>query len=143
METDHKAQAAHHRHPVERSLLVLDALSELTRQFANKPEFQHLINTLLLTFSGLFSVSSAFAMLRNPRSIHDKPLYVATGKFEHSLYLQTLILTPDLGRHFLANKSAATVLQLDLPGSCSSHGAILNDSGVKLICPFVHNDNLL
>jgi len=132
-----------YRHSAEKPLLALDALSKLTMQFANKPDFQQLVRTFVFTLSGQFSVSSAFSVLRKPGSTDQKTIYTATGKLTENLYLQSLILTPDLGRYFVAHNSACAVSELDLPDSCSSHGTILNDSDITLVCPLVHNDNLL
>lgn len=132
-----------YRQSTEKPILALDALSKLTRQFANKPDFQQLIRALLFTLSGQFSLANSFSLLRKPGAPDQKAIFMATGKFSTSKLLQSLILTPGLSRYFLEHSSPSRVSELDLQGVCSSHGAILRDCGVELVCPLVQNDKLL
>ena len=51
---------------VDRQAMALDALSKLSRQFASQPNFSRLVDTLVLTISGQFSVTNAFASFHRP-----------------------------------------------------------------------------
>ncbi len=82
-------------------LLALDALSKLYRQFASKPDFHNLIQTLLLTLSGQFAVTSACAVLRKPGAQDQKCTFSGTGKFKANTQLEQLNLTPDIAKYFL------------------------------------------
>ncbi|MCP4566360.1 MAG: response regulator [FCB group bacterium] len=128
---------------IERPLLALDALSKLTRQFVNKPEFNELIHTLLLTLSGQFTVSSAFAIMRRPGAADERPAYLATGKYTGNMLLESLLLSADIERHFLENNRPCMTKELDLPETCGSFSNILRSNGVVMISPLVHNDSLL
>ena len=66
----------------EKQLLALDAMSKLANQFSNKPDFDKLISTLLLTLSGQFTVSDLFTILYKPGSHEGKSAYFASGKFK-------------------------------------------------------------
>lgn len=127
----------------EKPLLALDALSKLNRQFADHPEFPNLINTLLLTLSGQFSVASAFALLRKPGSADQVGFLTATGSFRSRGELETLILSPEMGRYFAEHHTARAVDTMELPAECSQCMDILVDGGVKLVCPLIHQDGLL
>lgn len=149
MSTDRQQQlvrsntGAGHQTPAERSMLALDALSKLTKQFANKPDFQNLIRTILFTLSGQFSVASSFALLLKPGTPDREATFIATGKFNTDTLLQSIILTPEISRHFRKRPSPCQVSELNLPDDCSGFGAIFRDCGIELVCPLVHNDKLL
>jgi signal transduction histidine kinase/CheY-like chemotaxis protein len=132
-----------HRQSAEKPILALDALAKLTRQFANKPNLQQLAHTILLTLSGQFSLSDSFSLLRKPDAPDQKAIFRATGKFNTSKLLQSLILTHRLSRYFLEHDSSSPVSELRLHDVCSGHGAILRHCGVEIVTPLVHNDKLL
>ncbi len=127
----------------EKSLLALDALAKLNTQFANRPEFQLLIKTLLLTLAGQFSITSAFAVLRQPGYSDNKTVFLATGRFAKSRQLESLPLTPDLERYFVEYRAAARITDVNCPHSCKSYRGILHDCKVAIVCPLMHNDKLL
>ncbi len=127
----------------ERPLLALDALSKLNRQFADNPEFPSLIHTLLLTLSGQFSVSSAFALLRRPGSAEQTGFLTASGSFRGRTEFESLILSPEMGRFFGEHNSAEMIDNLNLSESCPECSDLLVNAGVKLICPLMHQDGLI
>jgi len=127
----------------EKPLLALDALTKLNEQFANKPEFHMLTRTLLLTLSGQFSITSAFAMLRQPDYANKKVIYLAIGKFAKNRQLESLYITSELERYYIKHKAASLVSKLDPPESCINYKGILHDNGVVMVCPLVHNDKLI
>jgi len=141
--TGHQLDLARLQPMGERSLLALDSLSKLNRQFADNPEFPNLIQTLLLTLSGQFSVSSAFAILRKPGSADRTGFLTISGSFRGRAEFESLILSPELGRFFRDHNSAKQVAALDLPECCADCGNLLAEAGVKLVCPLVHQDSLL
>jgi signal transduction histidine kinase len=75
----------------DRKVLALDALSKLTRQFANQPDFHQLAEVLILTLTGQFTVTSVFAALSTPGSAAARPFYYATGKFRDHADLTELV----------------------------------------------------
>lgn len=127
----------------EKALLALDALSKLNRQFADNPEFPNLINTLLLTLSGQFSVSNAFALLLRPGSPEQRGFLTATGSLRGRTELESIGLTPEMGRYFGDHHKAALVETLDLSITCADCQRILTKVGVQLVCPLMHNNSLL
>lgn len=136
-ETDNK------QFSLERQFLALDALSRLTRQFSEKPDFQKLIEILLLTLSGQFSVADLFALLHMPGSPSLKQSFFGVGVFKTNPSLALLELTPD---HFLYFSQYGTVHQvrkLKSSPKMAKLSFILAECGVKLVCPLLHNDRLL
>jgi len=126
----------------DKATLVVDALSKLAKQFANKPDFPQLIRTVLLTLVGQFSAPSAFSLFLKPGISARETTFMATGKFQTSAELQALILTPEISRYFQSHPAPSPVSELSLPQECSNYRTILLDCGVVVICPLVHNDKL-
>jgi len=125
-----------------KATLVVDALSKLAKQFANKPDFPQLIRTVLLTLVGQFSAPSTFSLFLKPGISDRETTFTTTGKFNTSTLLQTLILTPGISRYFQSHTAPSLVSELSLPQECSNYGTILQDCGVVVICPLVYNDKL-
>ena len=139
----HDPQLRDYRDSVEKQLLALDALSKLYRQFASKPEFYGLVQTLLLTLSGQFAVTSAFALLRRPGAPDESLSFKAIGRFKQGLDLEKSGLCLELKRYLLDNPQAVSLDDINIPADCYDRVDILKVAGVKLICPVIHNDSLL
>lgn len=127
----------------ERQLLALDALSKLTNQFSKEPDFRQLMKLLLWTISGQFSVANSFAIVQQPGSTENRPLFFATGKFRNNRTLQNLEMTGDHQDYFIENPSVRKALELEMPGNLASFVFILSESGVNLICPLVNSERFL
>ncbi len=125
--------------PWERQILALDALSKLTRRFSSHPDFQQLIDVLLMTLSGQFSVANSFVILRKPSFYTLKSSFFATGKLKTNLMLASLKMTPDHCRYFLENRSVRQVRELELSSESARLGFILAECDVSLVCPLSHN----
>ena len=123
--------------------MALDALAKLTRQYATRPDFKELIHTLLLTLSGQFASPSAFAHFKAQSVDADERLFVATGKFTTNRMLQSLTFSDDCRRYFLQNMSPTVVAGATTEDDCDTHHRIIQDAGVELICPVLHEDALL
>ena len=131
------------RRTAERKMLALDALSKLAHEFSSKPDFHKLITTLLLTLSGQFSVSNLAAILKKQDSFEGDTIYLATGKFRKNQSLKSLKLSSDLGKYFSIIEGTGRVSEISDNILESSLGTVLQDSGVELLCPLIHNDGLL
>lgn len=129
--------------PWERQILALDALSKLTKRFSSHPDFQQLIDILLMTISGQFSIANSFAILRKPSFYTLKSSFFATGKFKTNLLLSSLKMTPDHCRYFLENRSVRQVRELELSSESARLGFILAECDVALVCPLAHNEEFL
>lgn len=127
----------------KRRMLGLDALAKLSTQFANRPEFRRLVNTLLLTVSGQFTIASVFAILRKPDRSGAEPVYFAAGRYASNKLLESLILTPDAKSYFVEHSLPSLVSDLDMNSPCSRHFGILRESKVEVVCPIIQNDELL
>jgi signal transduction histidine kinase len=128
---------------LEKQFLALDALSRLTRQFSEKPDFQRLIEILLLTLSGQFSVADLFALLQMPGSPSMKQSFFGVGVFKANPSLALLELTPDHFTYFSQHGSVHQVRKLKSSPELTKLSFILEECGVKLVCPLLHNDRLL
>lgn len=129
------------RVPMEKQILALDALSKLTRQFCDKPDFERLIDVLMMTLCGQFSVADSFALLRKPSSQSLNQSFFATGRFTKNVILATLQITPD---DWPAGPATRHVCRVDEFSHSSDPTALiprLVSAGVTLICPLSHNDN--
>lgn len=126
--------------PWERQILALDALSKLTKRFSSHPDFQQLIDVLLMTLSGQFSIANSFAILRKPSFYTLKSSFFATGKFKTNLLLASLKMTPDHSRYFLENRSVCKVRELEFTGESAKLGFVLAECGVALVCPLARGE---
>jgi len=127
----------------EKSLMAVDALAKLANRFAQKPDFRQLVKTFLLMLAGQFATPSSFSLLRRPGIRGREGVFTATGKFASKKLLQTLLLTPALGRYFLENSAPTLVSEMYMPEECRSYKPILEDCEVRVICPLLYNDGLL
>ena len=129
------------RNLIDKQVLALDALSKLSRQFASQPDFSRLIDTLVLTVSGQFSVTNSFAAFHRPGK--KVPLYFATGKFRQSDALRTLGLSEDNISYFLGHPGPCPIEDLDLADQSASLALTLLDCGVVLVAPLIHGEKLI
>ncbi len=131
------------RGPVERRLLALDALSKLARQFSEKPDFGRLMNVLLMTLCGQFSVGDVIAVLKRPRSGAPGPTFFATGRFRKNDALAALDISSENCSVLLGGESVWKLKDLDLSDRQSGVIPTLREHGISIACPMVHNDELL
>ncbi|MFH1314569.1 MAG: ATP-binding protein [Candidatus Eisenbacteria bacterium] len=124
----------------ERQILALDALSKLTRQFCDKPDFEQLISLILMTMCGQFSVADSFALLRKPGWQIWNNSFFATGKLTGNIRLGSLVLTPDDRERFAGEETVCRVARLASQGESDSIVSLLSESGVSVVCPLVHGD---
>ncbi len=128
---------------MNKQFMAMDALSKLAKQYSNKPDFRSLIETLILTLSGQFSVANAFAILFPPGHSFRDPYFYATGKFKKNHLLVTLELSDDHNNYFINKTSPQHVTDISGSGSAANFGFILSECGVKLIIPLVHDNRLI
>ena len=81
------------RTPVDKQILALDALSKLTREFCDTPDFERLIDVLMLTLCGQFAVADVFALLRRPSLQSLNQSFFATGRYKRDVMLASLPVT--------------------------------------------------
>lgn len=127
----------------EKQLLALDAMSKLANQFSNKPDFDKLIATLLLTLSGQFTVSNLFTILYKPGFHEGKSAYFAFGKFKDNASLKSLKLSDGLRRYFLKFNDGSFVDEINTNDYEPKFKDILKKQQVEIICPIIHGDNLI
>ena len=128
---------------LEKQVLALDALSELTRQFASKPDFEELLNTILYTFSGQFGVGSCFISVRNPQTKGKNPVFSGIGKFKDNFSLQ-LLGTPEIeDEYFLKKTSSYRVDNIENDVKNLLAQKILEIGSLKVIVPLIHGGRLI
>lgn len=129
--------------PIDKRSLALDALSKLTCQFAHRPDCKELIDVLILTISGQFSVASAFASVRNPESANNSSFFVGTGKFQTKHADELAAWTARHTRFFLENPRPFRVSELPEDLVSADESSILESCGVKLVAPFIHGETFI
>jgi GAF domain-containing protein len=123
---------------MEKQVLALAALSELTRQFASKPDFEELLNAILYTFSGQFGVGSCYVLIRDPQSIGDNPVFCGIGKFKDKFLLEfnaQAEFAPDL---IFQNTQTRRVEMSDIDEKDPMTGKILQMGSLKVVVPLIH-----
>jgi len=128
---------------MDKQLLAMDALSKLAKQYSSKPDFESLVEVLIMTLSGQFSVANAFAILFPPGHSPEDPFFYATGKFKNNHLLATLELTSEHHSYFVEHAAPQRVKELSDSGRVASLGFILSECETGLIVPLVHNNLLV
>ncbi|MBN2226226.1 MAG: GHKL domain-containing protein [candidate division Zixibacteria bacterium] len=131
------------RRSLDKQMLGLDALSKLARQFSNKPEFYQLIEVLLLTLSGQFSVADAFALLHKPGLKEAQHGFFGTGKYRNNPKMMNLELNDEQCRNMISRNEPKVVSGENVPDCCRSFFDFLEEVDAEIICPMVNNDKLL
>ena len=127
----------------QKQSLALDALSKLAQQFADKPQFNRLIEVLVLTLSGQFSAPNVFASLQRPGSRTSERLYIGTGRFKNHAMLASLELSHQHRDYFVEKNAPLPVEQLDLADRSSQLAFVLCDCEVSVVVPLVHEKRLI
>jgi signal transduction histidine kinase len=124
--------------PLERQILALDALSKLTRQFCERPDFEQLIDVLLMTLCGQFSTAESFALLKKPSAQSLNKSFFATGGFRKSILLASLPVEPGDWGCALGHRGAQRIGEAGTGGDTTAHVGLLTQAGVDVVCPLVH-----
>ena len=127
----------------ERQTLALDALAKLTRQFSARPDFDHLVNLILMTLCGQFTVANSFAVLKRPRAQGSECAFYATGRFKANTALRSLATGIDRWNWQRTDGGVYRIRDLQhLVGSVQVISA-LGEADVAMICQLVHGDRVL
>ena len=125
---------------VDKQVLALDALSKLTRQFCDKPDFERFIDVLMMTLCGQFSVADVFALLKKPSSHSLNQSFFATGRFKKDVMLASLqVAVADL-QNTLRIRHVRKVSEIEPSSEWTHLLPVLVNRGVNLVCPLIHND---
>ncbi len=135
--------SAYERLAIDKQTLALDALSQLTWQFAKQPDFHHLIDILLLTISGQFTVAHAFASVQDPRSSMDKSYFIGTGRLKANDTLSTIGKPQKHVEYFLAHPGPCRVEDMNRSGIGAELADTLGDRQIILIAPLIYGNRLI
>jgi signal transduction histidine kinase len=127
------------REPLERQILAFDALSKLTKQFCEHPDFEQLMDVLLMTLCGQFSIADSFALLKKPSAQSLNKSFFATGKFRKDIMIPSLqVEREDWGRA-LAERRVQNIDEFGPVDETADQIGILAGVGVSLMCPLIHS----
>ena len=127
------------REPLERQILALDALSKLTKRFCEHPDFEQLIDVLLMTLCGQFSVADSFALLKRPSAQSLNKSFFATGRFRKDILIASLQVEPEGWERALVGRRVQHIDEFDMAEATDQVG-LMGRVGVSLICPLVHSE---
>ncbi len=125
--------------PLERQTLAFDALSKLTRQFCEHPDFEQLMDILLMTLCGQFSIADSFALLKKPSAQSLNKSFFATGRFRKDIMIPSLQVEREDWGQALAERRVRNIDEFDLVDEATDQIGILARAGVSLICPLIHS----
>lgn len=131
------------RQAADRQMLALDALSKLARQFSNKPDFEKLIELLLLTLSGQFAVANSFALFYKNRGYLRGRNFFAGGRYISNPHLAALEISEEHEEYFLKYKGPHKVADVALGGKAGGLLFILSEHNVDIIAPLIHGNKLI
>ena len=127
----------------QKQSLALDALSKLAQQFADKPQFNRLIEVLVLTLSGQFSSPNVFASVQRPGTRKSERLYFGTGRFKNHPMLASLEFSHSHRDYFVEHGAPLPVEQIDMTDRSSRLGFVLCECEVAVVIPLVHERRLI
>lgn len=127
---------------IDKNMLAMDALSKLARQFSDRPDLHQLVEMILLTLAGQFSVTSSFAVLFNKNS-SKKPLYFGIGKYNANLFGSAIELSDKSKQSLVAMKEPVAFESLSADDLDPNFQYILQESNVSVIAPLIHNNELI
>ncbi|MBU0985476.1 MAG: GHKL domain-containing protein [candidate division Zixibacteria bacterium] len=128
---------------VDRQTLALDALSKLTWQFAKEPDFRRLVDVLVLTISGQFTVGNAFAVVHNPHMQSGEPLCTGSGKFMTDTMPVEMLKCPVCQDYFLQHPHPIRVADLEDFHALREAATRAYESGVRLVTPLLLGDRVI
>jgi signal transduction histidine kinase len=131
------------RATLEKHTLALDALSNLTSQFCDKPDFEQLIDVLLMTLCGQFSVADSCAVLRKPITQSLGCSFFATGNLRSSTLLESLNLTAHDRDRFDGGSAVRRTSELASGGETDELVSILTQCGIEVVCSLIHGRKFL
>jgi len=126
-----------------RQSLALTALSRLAEQFASRPGFGPLVEALVLTLSGQFSVPNAFALVQLPSSHEEESQYFGTGKLRNHEMLSTLELTHEHRDYFQNHAEPQRVEHFNMSDDTARLGFCLVECEISVLVPLVHSQRLI
>ena len=132
-----------YRFAVEKPILALDALAKLTRQFAKKPDFGKLLEMVMLTLTGQFSVTNSFVIVRDPGDEGKGMKYLATGRFKTNERLSSLANDEVFCGFFSNSCEAHLVRDIMDKEQFAAYAQILDESGVRMIASFPHEKDFV
>ncbi len=129
---------------IDKHNYALDALSKLTIQFAINPDFNNLLNILLMTISGQFATTSAFAYIFNPNANDNKPIFLGLGKFQNDKQLHDLVSNDQFINLFPAHQRPLLISELtEIKGEIGLLAESLGNLGVSAIIGLPHGDRYI
>ena len=128
---------------IEKRILALTALSNLTKHFINNPDFDSLVNSVMLTLSGQFSTANIFIAIWDPTSNFENVLFFCLGKTRNNQGLKNLIKSTYLQDYFAQIGDPAYVEETISDDMPDKQLVELQKSEIRLIAPIKHNDILI
>jgi PAS domain S-box-containing protein len=126
---------------IDKQTLALDALSTLTGHFCEKPDFEDLIDLLLMTLCGQFATADAFALLLKPSTLSLNETYFATGAFTDDAALESLSERPADWSCLVRDRQTCRARDLEDSPCALSVARVLQGAGVVLVSPLLHHDD--
>ena len=127
----------------QKRLMALDALSYLTDEFARHSDVNRLLEIVILTLSGQFTVTSAFVILQSPDTEDTKPLSRATGKFVGSALLDLIAQSLDGVRLMMEDGRPHTIEGLRRMGVDPDFVNTLETATVRVMVPLIHDNRMV
>jgi len=127
----------------ERRLLALDALTKLTRQFAEEPHFENAAQGLLLVLSGQLSVGSAFTWLYASDASSHGIRHSGIGRFREMSAVPAGLQPLRLVRSWRAPVEPEDPSRDRTSRIEAGLSRELTDSGVRYLAPLRHQSDII
>jgi nitrogen-specific signal transduction histidine kinase len=127
----------------EKPLLAFDALSKITKQFAYESDLDSLLEIMLLSLSGQFSIPNSFVTLWQQNSDGNRNLYSATGVFKNNENIVRISNSTELRALIEDRNEPIDVITLQQCDGSNRFIGTLIESGIVLIAPLWYKGNLI
>lgn len=123
--------------------MALDALSYLTHEFARHSDVNRLLEIIILTLSGQFTVTSVFVILQSPGTDETQMLTRATGKFTNHPLLELISHALEGVRLMLEDGKPQTIEELRRLGVSPDFVNTLETATVRVMVPLIHENRMM
>lgn len=127
----------------QRRQFALEALSKLTRQFAENPNFNRLANMFLLTILGQFGVRGAVLSMTTDSECPNENKDFSIGQIRMKDKIASMLQSKEIQELFLMQQSMFSLIGFN-DSRLSVHATDqFKESGIELLIPMVYGNRLL
>ena len=128
---------------IDKNILALDALSKLAKQFSENNDHETMLNNLLYTISGQFTVNNVFVIINQSSNFETKHFYQGIGKYKNNKILSSMHLSDEFIEFLLNHNFPQKIEMLEVDSNTGNIVYRMHEANVFVICPVILNNKFL